>query len=164
METARYLIVPLLQAFFWFDDGLQAYLRSRGWDQVTRPQSMVMLNVVVGITRPSDIARNLGISRQAVHSTIAQMIEMGMLELKDDPEDGRSKVVAITAKGQAMRMDANAAVDALTAELGKRIGAGNIANLVKAFKADWGAPPQALDVAEASKPKPRGARRAARTV
>ena len=36
METARYLIVPLLQAFFWFDDGLQAYLRSRGWDHITR--------------------------------------------------------------------------------------------------------------------------------
>ena len=164
METARYLIVPLLQAFFWFDDGLQAYLRSRGWDHITRPQSMVMLNIVIGVTRPSDIARNIGVSRQAVHSTIAQMIGMEMLELRDDPADGRSKVVAITAKGQAMRADANAAVDALTAELGRRIGPVNIANLIKAFKADWGAPPTRLQIARNDPPKPRPPRRTVRTV
>ena len=34
-------------------DGLQAYLQSRGWNQVTRPQSMVMVNVVLGVHKPS---------------------------------------------------------------------------------------------------------------
>ncbi len=141
MQETHFLIVPLLQGFFWFDDGLQAFLQKKGWGHVTRPQSMVMINILSGIVRPSDIARNLGISRQAIHSTINQMVEMGMLEMRDDPEDGRSKVVALSSMGTAMRKDANAAVEALTAELSRRIGKANIAALAKAFAADWGNPP-----------------------
>lgn len=141
MNSTDYLIVPLLQAFCWFDDGLQAHLQAKGWGQVTRPQSMVMVNFVTGVLRPSDIARNLGISRQAIHSTIAQMVDMGMLELKDDPADGRSKVIAITPKGVAMRADANEAVQALTAELGRRIGKAHVAALAAALSCDWGMPP-----------------------
>ena len=54
MQPPQYLIVPFLQAFFWLDDGLQKYLQSRGWSQVTRPQSMVMINVLSGVTATSD--------------------------------------------------------------------------------------------------------------
>jgi len=138
MIAAQTLLVPLLQAFFWFDDGLQSYLQAQGWNQVTRPQSMVMANVVVGVHKPSDIARNLGISRQAVHTTINQLVEMGMLELRDDNDDRRAKIVAVSQKGRDMGLDADAAMVAMKAELSRRIGARNVDNLVKAFTADWG--------------------------
>lgn len=140
MIGADTLIVPLLQAFFWFDDGLQSYLQARGWSQVTRPQSMVMSNVVIGVHKPSDIARNLGISRQAVHTTINQMVELGMLELRDDDEDGRAKIVALTPLGDQMREDANRVMGDLQDELRRRIGSRNVENLMKAFSQDWGAP------------------------
>ncbi|MFN3856339.1 MAG: MarR family winged helix-turn-helix transcriptional regulator [Caulobacter sp.] len=140
MIGADTLIVPLLQAFFWFDDGLQSYLQARGWNQVTRPQSMVMANVVMGVHKPSDIARNLGISRQAVHTTINQMVELGMLELREDAEDGRAKTVALTPRGQDMRQDADRVMSDLQAELRRRIGGRNVDNLIKAFSADWGPP------------------------
>ncbi len=138
MQAAESLIVPLLQAFFWFDDGLQSFLQARGWDQVTRPQSMVMANVVIGVHKPSDIARNLGISRQAVHTTINQMVEMGMLELRDDVTDRRAKIVAVSEKGREMGRDADLAMAAMSAELRKRIGSKNVDNLIKAFGAEWG--------------------------
>lgn len=157
MNATDYLIVPLLQAFCWFDDGLQAHLQAKGWGHVTRPQSMVMVNFVTGVDRPSDIARNLGISRQAIHSTIAQMVEMGMFELKDDPADGRSKLIAITPKGLAMRADANEAVQRLTAELARRIGKTHVAGLMTALACDWGAPPPPPPV----QPKPARRRRKA---
>ncbi|MBP7704025.1 MAG: winged helix-turn-helix transcriptional regulator [Caulobacter sp.] len=138
MIGAETLIVPLLQAFFWFDDGLQSYLQARGWNQVTRPQSMVMANVVMGFHKPSDIARNLGISRQAVHTTINQMVELGMLELREDVEDGRAKIVALTSLGCDMREDANKVMTDLQAELRRRIGSRNVDNLIKAFATEWG--------------------------
>jgi DNA-binding MarR family transcriptional regulator len=141
MIGADKLIVPLLQAFLWFDDGLQSFLQAQGWDQVTRPQSMVMANVVIGVHKPSDIARNLGISRQAVHTTINQMVKLGMLEIRDDAEDRRATIVAVSPKGRAMGVDADRAMEALAAELRRRIGPRNVENLVKAFAADWGEPP-----------------------
>lgn len=160
MNAPDYLIVPLLQAFCWFDDGLQAHLQAKGWAHVTRPQSMVMVNIVTGVCRPSDIARNLGVSRQAIHATINQMVDMGMLSLEDDPADGRSKIVAIAAKGQAMRADANEAVSRLTAELARRIGKVKVANLAAALAADWGTPlAPAEDAAGPSRKRPRRAAR-----
>ncbi len=138
MQAAESFIVPLLQAFVWFDDGLQSFLQARGWHEVTRPQSMIMANVVIGVHKPSDIARNLGISRQAVHTTINQMVEMGMLELRDDINDRRAKIVAISEMGREMGRDADVAMAAMSAELRKRVGSKNVDNLIKAFSADWG--------------------------
>jgi len=140
MDSPDFLIVPLLQGFSWFDDGLQAYLQAKGWPHVTRPQSMVMVHVVRGVTRPSDIARNLGVSRQAIHTTINQMIELGIFELEDDPEDGRSKRVVIAPDGQRMRAVAQEAMRIMSAALEERIGKTAVAALHDAFAADWGPP------------------------
>ena len=95
-----HLIVSLLQGFYWFDSGLQSYLRARGWPTLTHSQSMVMINVVMGATRPVEIARNLGISRQAVHVTLAQIAQVGILRLQDDPTDRRTKIAVLTELGE----------------------------------------------------------------
>ncbi|MGC8535459.1 MAG: MarR family winged helix-turn-helix transcriptional regulator [Rhizomicrobium sp.] len=140
MHSPDYLIVPLLEAFYWFDEGLQNYLRQQGWSEVTRPQSMIMVNVVMGVTKPSEIARRLGISRQAVHATIEQMVAMDLLTLEHDPTDRRAKVIGISKRGRRRRQDAQTAMKHLTRELARRIGSQNIQNLTAAFAENWGAP------------------------
>ena len=140
MDSPNFLIIPLLQGFSWFDDGLQAYLEAKGWPHATRPQSMVMIHVVRGVTRPSDIARDLGVSRQAIHMTIARMVALGLLELEDDPDDRRSKRVVIAPRGHAMRVVAQEAMRVLSARLEARIGKPAVDALHDAFAADWGPP------------------------
>jgi DNA-binding MarR family transcriptional regulator len=135
------LIGPLLRGFYWWDDGLQSYLRAGRWRSITRPQSMVMISVAGGTKRPADIARQLGVSRQAAHLTIQQLVDKGMLFLADDPSDGRAKMVVYSEKGHAMNADAQKAMVALRAELVRRIGQTNLNNLLTAFEADWGEPP-----------------------
>lgn len=49
---------------------------------------MVMTNIVSGIVRPSDIARNLGVSRQAIHSTINQMVKLRWSNWRPIPTTG----------------------------------------------------------------------------
>jgi DNA-binding MarR family transcriptional regulator len=140
MDNAAYPIVPMLQGFIWFDEGLQNYLRQKGWPAVTRPQSMVMVTVVLGVTRPSDIARILGVSRQAVHTTINGMVEIGLLALADDPDDRRSKIVVISEQGKQMREHARQASALMSEELARRIGAETLEALQAALAADWGPP------------------------
>jgi DNA-binding MarR family transcriptional regulator len=140
-ETApSHLILELLTAFYWFDEGLQNYLTACGWPEVTRPQSMLMGNLALGLHRPSDIARQQGVSRQAIHTTIGQMIDKGVLELVDDPDDGRMKTVELTPMGEQMKRDAQAAMRVMVAELGRRIGVKRVSQLREALLGGWGEP------------------------
>lgn len=132
------LIIALFQRFCWLDEGLQARLRDRGWPGVSRPQSMVMTNIVSGIVRPSDIARNLGISRQAIHSTINQMVALGVVALEPDPDDRRHMIVSLTETGARMRQDAQCAMDALSDQLAERLGHERFTELLATLEADWG--------------------------
>lgn len=132
------LIIALFQRFCWLDEGLQARLHDRGWPDISRPQSMVMTNIVSGIVRPSDIARNLGISRQAIHSTINQMVKLGMVKLDPDPDDRRHMIVSLTDTGARMRQDAQRAMDALADQLAERLGKERFEALLATLEADWG--------------------------
>lgn len=140
MDNVSYLIVPLLQGFEWFDESLQRSLREIGWPNLTRPESMVMMHVQFNIVRPADIARSLGLTRQAVHVTISALVKRGVFELVDDPVDRRIKIVQLTAKGNAMRHDAQLIVQELTAQLSRRIGKPQLRALREAFSRDWGGP------------------------
>lgn len=139
-EDIRHLLLSLLQGFYWFDEGLQNYMQARGWPAVTRPQSMVMANIVLGVTRPSEIARNMGVSRQAIHATIGQMVDLGMVALVDDPTNGRVKVVELTPLGQTMRGDAQAAMAIMGDELGRRLGKAQALAMARLLNEDWGPP------------------------
>lgn len=132
------LFIALLQRFCWLDDGLQARLSAKGWPDVSRPQSMVMMNIVGGIVRPSDIARNMGISRQAVHNTINQMVKMDMVKLSPDPDDRRHMLVSLTATGELMRKDAQRSMDDLGEQLLQNLGADRFNLLVDILQGDWG--------------------------
>lgn len=139
-DDIRHLLLSLLQGFYWFDEGLQNYLQARGWPTVTRPQSMVMANIVLGVRRPSDIARNMGVSRQAIHATINQMAELGIVALVADPTNRRVKLVAPTTTGEAMRVDAQRSMLIMADELGQRLGKAALIRAAHLLAEDWGPP------------------------
>ena len=139
-DDIRHLLLSLLQGFYWFDEGLQNYLQARGWPTVTRPQSMVMANIVLGVRRPSDIARNMGVSRLAIHATINQMVELGIVALVDDPTNRRVKLVAPTTTGETMRVDAQRSMVIMAEELGQRLGKAALLRTAHLLGEDWGPP------------------------
>jgi DNA-binding MarR family transcriptional regulator len=139
-DDVRHLLLSLLRGFYWFDEGLQNYLQARGWPVVTRPQSMVMANLVLGVRRPSDIARNMGVSRQAIHATINQMVAMDIVELVDDPTNGRVKIVAPTKMGETMRIDAQRSMIVMGEELARRLGKAQFLKAAHLLHEDWGPP------------------------
>ena len=138
--VADLLLLHLLQGFNWYDEGLQNYLRACGWPAVTRPQSMVMANIVMGIVYPSEIARRLGISRQAIHNTLKSMVQLKMISLVSDPSNGRVKIVQLTAVGEAMRKDAQQAIKIILEALVERIGRRQVDVVASILSQDWGPP------------------------
>ena len=54
---------------------------------------------------PADLARAFQITRPTMTSTLARMENSGLIKIKPDPQDGRAKLVSVTAKGKKMRSD-----------------------------------------------------------
>lgn len=130
----------LLQAFRWFDEGLVAGLRTAGWPQLTRAHSLVFANLGPRGSRISDLARRAGVSRQAVHQVVHELVEMGLVELHDDERNRSAKVVVPTPAGRRSIAVALRLFVELEAELASRIGPVQVAQLRRAIERDWGPP------------------------
>lgn len=139
----RVLIRGLLHAYYWADESIQNYMRAAGYQALSRSQAMIMINVADGLRRPSDLARNLGVSRQAVHQLLADMEERGLVDLRPDPADARAKEVHFSRRGTGMHMVAVDAHRKIQEALEERLGRKAVDDLTKALlDLDWGEPLQ----------------------
>lgn len=134
-------MMDLMRAFYWLDEGLQTALEARGWGRFSRSKSFTLANVALGIQRPSDIARNLGISRQAVSAMLREMAVEGLICLDPDPTDGRAIIVRFSDSSRDLRSHALAALNQLETTISARIGPDAFESLRTAVAADWGAVP-----------------------
>ena len=126
-----------MRAFYWADEGLQNALKKQGWPAITRAQSLVFVNISEGVTRPSEIAARVGVTRQAIHQTINEMVELGYLQLQPDPTDRRAKVVVYTEKGEQVGGAAVAALREIENSLSSRIGTERVTALREALALEW---------------------------
>lgn len=131
-----------MRAFYWADEGLQNVLIQKGWPSITRAQSLVFVNIGEGVTRPSDIAARVGVTRQAIHQTINELVEMGFLKLEADPGDRRAKVVTFTESGARIGRDAVQGLKLVEQALALRIGAARVGALRESLTLEWGDPVQ----------------------
>lgn len=129
-----------MRAFYWADEGLQNALKKKGWPAITRAQSLVFVNIGEGVTRPSDIASRVGVTRQAIHQTINELVDMGFLKLEPDPRDRRAKVVVFTETGAKIGGDAVDALRQIEQSLSSRIGGERVQALREALTLEWGDP------------------------
>lgn len=99
---------------------------------------MIMLNVTAGVNRPADMARNLGVSRQAIHQLLQGLKDEGVLELEADPKDKRAKIVRFSSEAKAIREDAHRILLGIEEELQSRIGKTAFKGLKQALNRSWG--------------------------
>ena len=135
------LMWGLLRGFRWLDRALQQSRDERGWAPIGGTESQIMFFVATGTSRPSEIARQLGISRQAVHKAVHTLVERKLVVLEDDPNDRRGTVVAFSADGAAERRDTHDIILQLERELEARIGKRAFGACKNALQLDWGEPP-----------------------
>ncbi|MDR5730258.1 MAG: MarR family transcriptional regulator [Terriglobia bacterium] len=136
----HHLMREALRAFYWLDDSLQAVFAEHGWPKQSHAQSMVVLALGEGIDRPIDIARRLGISRQAVHQMLTIMSERGMVVITQDPNDRRNSIVDFSPSAKEIRKKANTIMLQLERRVSQRLGHATFEALVDALNADWGPP------------------------
>lgn len=109
-------ILLLISLFNQVMETIFLEIMRRGWN-LTKSQVMVAMLVREGITRPSQIAVSLNVSRQAVHQTIGELVTKGFLTTVDDAGDRRAKVVSFTEAGKRLAEDLAHALRAVDADL-----------------------------------------------
>jgi DNA-binding MarR family transcriptional regulator len=137
-DSKDFLMRGLLHCYYWCDEGLQNTLKIQGLPALSRTKSMIMVNIADGITRPSDLARNIGITRQAIQQTLVEMEQGGLITLVPDPTDGRAKIVKFSRRGAGIGRSAFKAMDEIEAELVRRLGAKAVSTLKEVLFRDWG--------------------------
>ncbi|MEL6544532.1 MAG: MarR family transcriptional regulator [Myxococcota bacterium] len=72
-------------------------------------------------TRLTDLARAMGISKQAVAQWVDELVEMGVLVRSPDPDDGRAKRIAF-ARGGKNLLEGLSLLAEIEGELAGRLG------------------------------------------
>lgn len=135
-------MVNLVSAVYWFDEALQARLKAEGFDRIGRTQSMLLANVAAGEHRATRIARNLGVSRQAVSQILADLVARKIVTVSTDPDDRRARLVQFHPGAAQLRQLASAILAELEALLAEKLGTRQFTAMRTALAADWGNPPE----------------------
>jgi DNA-binding MarR family transcriptional regulator len=134
----RFVMLDLLEGWDWFESSLQKFLRAGGFTPMNKSQAMMLTHISAGVTRPTDVAKKMRLSRQAARHIYNQLIERGILTIKNDPSDGRSKILGFPKSAVTLRKNASDALTRLETHLQKRIGPQNYDRMREALDIEWG--------------------------
>lgn len=93
----------------------------------------------------SDLARDLDVSRQAVHKLLDGLEAEGLVDRRRDEHDRRAQRVGLTGRGRELAGDAGRILPQLERELAERIGDDNVEALRTALARDRGPSPTQTD-------------------
>ena len=74
---------------------------------------------IEGGTRPSELAKRSGMSKQAMNQLLNELEDMGMIRREPCPDDGRAKLVFVTEEGHQSMLKGLGVFKELEAELGE---------------------------------------------
>jgi len=90
--------------------------------------------------RPSELAARLRVSKQALNYQLGELERLGYLERRADPDDLRSKRVALTRRGERAVRTIRDAVAEVEREWAERLGRARFAQLLRLLR-ELGDPP-----------------------
>lgn len=137
-QPPEVLMRGLLRAYYWMDESLQNGLIQAGYEPRTRTQTMILINISNGITRAAELARVLGVSRQAIQQQINELERDGLVTQLPDPEDRRANRIVFSDAGSQLINAALASLRQAEQALALRLGYDAVRHLRNALTADWG--------------------------
>lgn len=121
--TESQLARLLLDAHRTLSSDLVEELEERGWPDLRASQATLVLNVDRRAgTRLTELARRAGVTKQATMVVVDELEVRGLVRRTPDPDDGRAKVVRLTARGRTCAAECRRAVAAVEARARRSLG------------------------------------------
>ena len=119
----------LREAFSWLLAEVGEHIERRHPD-VSPAQIQVMVMIDATGTRPAELARRAQVTRQSMAESLAGLEARGLVSIRPDPHDGRSKLVTVTKGGRAALRDGLDAALAVHRHWESVLGKAKMAQLV----------------------------------
>lgn len=105
------------------DERAQARLNAAAGERLARPALMRLLPLIdqVGI-RPTELARRVDVSKQAVGQALAELEQRGFVEYVADPRDGRARLVRLSKRGATASRRGLKVLATLEADVAAKVG------------------------------------------
>lgn len=132
------LMRSLLRAYYWMDESMQNGLIQAGLAPRTRTQTMILVNISNGVMRAAELARILGVSRQAIQQQINELELEDLVIQVPDPDDRRAHRILFSEKGAYFMQIALGGLRNAEQLLSERIGSEALSNMKQALTTDWG--------------------------
>ena len=112
-----------------FTEQALARLEKRGIHGLKMSQMPVLGHIRTEGTRAVDIAKSVGISKQAVGKIIEDVKSAGYVETVPDPSDSRANIIRFTTAGQMLLTHALAETERLEKHWAAQVGLNDLAEL-----------------------------------
>ncbi len=131
---------PLPSALLMFlgyraaEDRIYGAITAAGFGDITRPQARLIANLDEGGTRLVVLAERTRIAKQTALALVDRLESAGYLERVPDPDDGRARLIRLTAKGRGVLPVARAEEQRIDAEWTQHLGARQMRQLRAALE------------------------------
>lgn len=132
------LIRGLLRAYYWMDESLQNGLQQAGYRPRTRTQTMILIHISNGVTRAAELARALGVSRQAIQQQINELEKDDLITQLPDQNDKRANRIVFSERGAALINQAMQTLRGTEQALAERVGHESLEQMRQVLTSDWG--------------------------
>lgn len=104
------------------DSKMHAVRKGTLWEDV-RPSDAKLFMLTARHQRSiADLAKTLGISRQAAHKSVRRLLDHGVVELRHLPENKRDKIVVVSDVGNVARIMAAKNLKIIESEIERKVG------------------------------------------
>lgn len=103
--------------------------KRHGAPKLRRSHTSLLPHIALEGTRITNLAEQLGISKQAVSQLVDDLEEFGVVARTTDPQDARARLVVFTARGRAGLLEGLRVLSDLERELSQQVGKTQLANL-----------------------------------
>jgi DNA-binding MarR family transcriptional regulator len=135
-HTRRLPFIRLLgEAFDDFSDELARRVQAVGYTDLRPGHGCLFGNIDADGSRLTELAERARMTKQSVGEVTSDLEARGYVERVPDPNDGRAKIIRLTARGLEAQAVGRALIDDIERDWAERFGAEHLAALREALEA-----------------------------
>lgn len=105
-----------------FSTRIRERLAEAGHDGLSDAHLKLLRNLPTKGARLSTLAGRLGITAQSAGARVGELEALGLLERREDPDDGRATTIRFSTKGRRLLGDARGLIHGIEREWAKALG------------------------------------------